>query len=315
MLSEQEEQDSLARVQAGGIPLAAERRLKELSQRKGAFTSDLSVADFALCDRLGLRPLSQVMGSSVYQIGYQGQLYGYQLEMTELSTLSAAWNDSRDLAFARLAQEAASVGAAAVVGVDVRSSIANWAEAGGYGAIEYAINGTAVARDGHRSGQPPVITELSVADYAKLLSAGIEPVGIVAWTSVFFVSSILLRTEQAPFGGALGAGAGAFQSFEYGEVTQCFYGARERVMSEVGAQAQTLGASGIVGVRIAHTIRSGSLQMGVGIGERPGLIASFSAIGTAVSDRGKATPPEPKPTIDLTAPASRRRGRGRGRAT
>ncbi len=59
----QSEQDaSLARLQAGGIPLSAERRLRELQQGEGAFTSDLSVADFALCHRLGVKPLSQVMG-------------------------------------------------------------------------------------------------------------------------------------------------------------------------------------------------------------------------------------------------------------
>ena len=35
--------------------------------------------------------------------------------------------------------------------------------------------------------EQPVLTELSVADYALLLRAGIEPAGIVAWSAVFFV--------------------------------------------------------------------------------------------------------------------------------
>ena len=61
------------------------------------------------------------------------------------------------------------------------------------------VLGTAVRRKDARSEQP-VMTELSVADYALLLRAGIEPAGIVAWSSVFF-SSYAYR-------GMLGAGAG-----------------------------------------------------------------------------------------------------------
>ena len=43
---EREQEQSLARIEAGGIPLSAERRLSTLkgtSERGGSFTSDLSV--------------------------------------------------------------------------------------------------------------------------------------------------------------------------------------------------------------------------------------------------------------------------------
>lgn len=290
-------------AEADGIPLSAQRRLGDLSKGEGAFTSDLSIADFALCDRLGLRPLSQVMGTSVYQIGYQGALWGFEAEMTELTIVSEAWNQARDLAIGRIAKEGNSVGASAIVGVNVLSRTANWAEASGYGAIEYMITGTAVAReaDGIAGAGPPVMTELSVAEYAKLISAGIEPVGLVAWTSVFFVSSIYMRAEMPLLTGAY------YQSFEYEEVTQCFYGARERVTGEIGRQAQELGASGIVGVRIGHTIHSGSLRMGgpgfvtQGGNERPGLIASFSAIGTAVKVKAERSVQAPMTAIEMTS--------------
>lgn len=290
-----------ARLEAGGLPLSAQRRLSGLREHAGAFTSDLSVSDFALCHQLGLKPISQVMGTSVYQIGYEGTLWGFEAEMTELRTVSEAWNEARDLAFGRVAKEASSVGAGAVVGVNVASSTANWAEVSGYGAIEYVVTGTAVRRQGHDAGRAPVLTELSVADYAKLLAAGIEPVGIVAWTAVFFVSSVYMRAERPLF-----SGASYYQSFEYKEVTECFYGARERVTSEIGRQAQALGASGIVGVRIGHTIHSGSLRMG-GPGlaqsgsERPGLIASFSAIGTAVHAESARSVQAPMTAIEMTS--------------
>src|SRR5271165_4916689 len=125
-----EQLQSLEQVQAGGIPLAAERRLRELSEGKGAFTSDLSVGSFALCHELGLEPLAQVMGSSIYQVGYQptggmGYAGGF---MYELRALSQAWNEVRDRAFSRLAQEAQHVGADAVIGVDISSGAREFTE-------------------------------------------------------------------------------------------------------------------------------------------------------------------------------------------
>ena len=57
---------SLAALEHGGIPLHAQRRLEELRTREdGFFSSDLSVNEFLLTRRAGLRPLSQVMGRSV----------------------------------------------------------------------------------------------------------------------------------------------------------------------------------------------------------------------------------------------------------
>src|ERR1700689_4727389 len=99
--AQQEEQEqSLARVERGGIPISAERRLKELGERGGSFTSDLSVNGFALCHQLGLKPMSQVMGSSIYQLGYQGA-WGAGYEggggglLMEMDTLSQALNEVR----------------------------------------------------------------------------------------------------------------------------------------------------------------------------------------------------------------------------
>lgn len=300
---------SLRRVEEGGIPALAERRLAEVRGGDGAFTSDLSVADFALCHQLGLTPLSQVMGTSIYQVGYQMTGYGRNTWAAggyggggprgELKVISQAWNEARERAFARLAQEAAAVGANAVVGVEVRSGVANWTEAGGNGAIEYVVTGTAVRRDDPRA-RGTVLTELSVADYAKLLAAGVEPVGIVAWTAVHFVSLFYFQVEREELGlGAFGAGAiggGSFRNFEYKRATQTFYDARERVMEQINGQARRLGASGIVGVRIGHTIRGSD---GGGGPQSAGLIASFSALGTAVHDVD-AKPQAPKPTIDLS---------------
>ncbi|HME02366.1 MAG TPA: heavy metal-binding domain-containing protein [Solirubrobacteraceae bacterium] len=290
---------SLARIEAGDIPLSAERRLGELRESGGSYTSDLSIADLALCGQAGLRPVSQVMGSSIYQVGYQGGGYGLGAGgavrigggfIMELETLSAAWNNARRLALGRLEREARLVGADAVIGVELRTGGRDAGDSLSSGMIEFSLVGTAVKRAGAVDRATLVLTELSVSDYVKLVSAGIEPAGIVGWSSAFFATYA--------FSGGFGMQSGMMasgQNFELREFTQGFYAAREQVMGRMGEQAERLGASGIVGVRLAHSVG----QMGAG-GGQTGLLATFHAIGTAVHDRPDVEPPAPKPTIDVS---------------
>ncbi len=287
--AEAEQEESLARVEQGGIPLAAERRLRALGERGGSFTSDLSVADFALCHQLGMRPLSQVMGSSIYQVGYQTTPWPSMMGgsfMFEMDALSDAWNEVRRRALNRLEQEAGHVGADAVVGVELRTGAHDWAE----NAIEYMVVGTAVRHAETHNGAP-VLTELSVADYSKLATAGIEPLGIVAWSSVFFVAASY-STQM------LTGSFGFTQNQELRQFTQGVYSAREAVVGRMSAQATQLGASGVIGVRISHAIQRVSL--GGGRYERGGLSVTFHAIGTAIREPQDATLHAPETTIDLT---------------
>src|SRR5690348_7520941 len=63
--------EALAAIEAGGIPPQARRRLGALAADGSLFTSGLSVNEFALLDRMGPKPLAQVMGASVIRIGWQ----------------------------------------------------------------------------------------------------------------------------------------------------------------------------------------------------------------------------------------------------
>lgn len=268
-----------------------------------AFTSDLSVSGFALCNNLGLRPIHQVMGSSIYQIGYQGSTWPMMMGgtiLTELDTLSQAWNEVRGNALGRLAQEARELGAHAVVGVQLRIGSHDWAE----GSIEYVVLGTAVHREGADPTAEPILTELSVNDYMKLVQAGMEPAGIAAWSSVFFAAysfnAVLgMSGGRGQMSSLLGAPA---YNYELEEFTQAFYSAREQAMARMGAQAQSLGASGIVGVRIEHSARRHTIgSSSLGGGERSGLVVEFHAIGTAIKETAGAKLWPPETTIDLTS--------------
>jgi uncharacterized protein YbjQ (UPF0145 family) len=291
-LSDAEIQESTARVQRGGLPLTSERRLRELSDGRTAFTSDLSVGGFALCDQLQLRPVGQVMGSSIYQVGYQSTPWPALggLFMLELDALSASWNEARELALGRLAQEAELLRADAVVGVQLRTGAHDWAE----NSIEYMVLGTAVRRGEGPGDARPVLTELSVADYSQLARAGIEPLGIVAWSSVFFVAASYATQTAIGLGGL-----GFTANQELPEFTQGVYNARETVVQRMTRQAQSLNADGVIGVRIAHAARR--VTIGGGRYERGGLEITFHAIGTAIRQAEDAVFYPPETTVDLTA--------------
>jgi uncharacterized protein YbjQ (UPF0145 family) len=76
-------------------------------------------------------------------------------------------------------------------------------------------------------------------------------------------------------------------------------------MEQINRQAAALGASGVVGVRIGHTIRPRSLNSGMGGGfggrELRGMMVTFNAVGTAIRQHEHAEIQAPEPVVDLFA--------------
>jgi uncharacterized protein YbjQ (UPF0145 family) len=205
--------DALSRIEAGGIPLAAEQRLKALGSDGSLFTSGLSVDEFALLGHVGPRPLAQVLGASVMHVGGQylpalppyvkrfaspyeypydepsfGQRRAYQWHDTvvcELDTISHAWSEVRRLALNRLSEEALQVGADAVVGVHLTRGEHDWAK----GTIDYLLSGTAIRAPGSTQQSWPLLSDLSVQEYWRLHGAGYAPAGLIAATAAVFVSA------------------------------------------------------------------------------------------------------------------------------
>jgi uncharacterized protein YbjQ (UPF0145 family) len=260
---------SLQALERGGIPPRARQRLAELALGgEGFFTSDLSVDDFALLRPEGVRPISQVMGSSVYHVGWQwtpGAWSGSQ----ELSVVSEAWNEARRLALGRLRQEAEACGADAVVAVRIEEGRHDWAE----GAVEFVAMGTAV-RLPDRLPQP-VLTDLSGADFWKLHRAGYRPLGVVGGTSVFYIVASW-RTQRAQ--SALWS---SWANQELSDFTQGVYDAREAALDRVTREANALGASGVVGVQLGQS--ADRREVDSGGSSRIDLVVTFHVLGTAIA--------------------------------
>ena len=222
------------------------------------FTSDLSVNEFLLVKEVGFQPLGLVMGSSIFHVGFH-PVRGISEELT---TLTQALYHARELAMVRMEEEADSLGADGIVAVRLTLTIHTW----GSNVIEFLAIGTAVKNakgEGvwKADNGKPFQSDLSGQDFWTLLHAGYRPVGMVMGNCVYYVAPQQAQWNQQQY----------MQNMELAGPTQAFYDARELAMERMQAEAESLGAEGIVGV----TVDESNHTWGVNVLE-------FSAIGTAV---------------------------------
>ena len=291
--AEVEQEASVASLERGGLPLRAQERLGEIGKTgAGLFSSDLSVGEFALLRQLGLQPLAQVMGSSIYHVGWQQRPGSWGMQVggvsQELTVVSEAWNTARLRAFGRLEQEAKLVGADAVVGVRLNVGRHDWA----VGAIEYVVVGTAVRIDGAEQAERPVLTDLSGQDFWKLWQAGQRPLGVVGASTVHYVVASW-QTQRAQSGFVA-----SWANQELKDFTRGVYDARETALGRMSAEARRQGAAGVVGVTIVHTAEEREAGGG---SDRSDLVVSFHVLGTAIGPSGsEGREFEVSPRLDLS---------------
>lgn len=280
-------EESVRAIEAGGIPLAAQERLTKLREGgSGFFTSDLTTNEFLLIRQAGFRPVTQVMGSCFYNVGWQNIPlggWGYSGGGTfEMEVQSKAWNEARRLAFSRLEQEAKHAGADAVLGVRITRGSYDWAQ----GLIEFAAVGTAVISEGFEFGDEIFLSSLSGQQFASLVRSGWMPIGITAGSTVSYVMGGFQTMR------AMSGFSARMQNQELTELTQGVYAARQLTMRHIERQARELEAAGIVGMQIEQHQHPREIdQQGY---KRLDLIVTMHAIGTAVAQIDE--PDEPPPT-------------------
>jgi uncharacterized protein YbjQ (UPF0145 family) len=221
-------------------PQAADGRLAKTAgaDEAGVFTSDLSVSEYVLLGEAGFEPLGFVVGSSIYHIGVQ---IGRWSQNQELTVLTQAMYNARELAMARMQAEADHLAADGIVGVQLRMQMYAWGE----GCLEFVATGTAVralAGEGaHRAPDGRAFTsDLSAQDFFRLLAAGAVPVSFVLGTCVYHIAhqGVMQTLRQAG------------RNQEMLQFTQGVYEARELAISRMQAEAAAGRASGIVGVTV-----------------------------------------------------------------
>ena len=261
--------DAYQRGSLEGIPAHARARLSAsrgggTTGKKPLFTSDLSVNEFLLVREAGFEAVGLVVGSSIYHVGWQ--MPGLK-DSVELTTLTQAMYDARELAMTRMEEEADALGADGVVGVRIEVSRSEWGEnLAEFMAIGTAVRirpgGNAVALPSYRapSGRP-FTSDLSGQDFWTLLRAGFRPVSLVMGNCVYHVGYQGVKQWFSQVG----------KNVEMPTYTQAIYDARELALGRMQVDAERETADGIVGARVEEKSQ--------GWGSH---VIEYFAIGTAI---------------------------------
>lgn len=294
----QRQQESIAALERGELPLVARGRIDEMRQAGAAWTSDLSVAELSAIRQAGFEAVGMVMGSSVYRIaaqwgysnlfgnvglrtGLQGgyatgraghvQQYpcphGYYSGGTDhrygFNWEHTAYEDgvtaARDAALARIIEETRDLDAHGVVGVRL---IRRHLEGVG-SALEFTVIGTAIRRMGGPRLARPFMSHLDGVAFSKLLHGGYVPVGLVVGIGAVEIdpgcgTEWLLRS---------------WNNVRIDQVSDGIEAARLLGISRLEEEIGALDADGAVGVDIDfvnHAVGSGA------------LLSELVCVGTAV---------------------------------
>jgi len=291
-LALQEAEASRQSLEMGGLPLQAKRRLsEEVEAGHPLFSSDLSTNEFLLARNKGYTPLSQVMGSSIYHMGWQYvRSYSWNTSASELTTVSNAHQHAAQLALGRLEQEAALLKAHGVIGVRLTTRDYEW----GQNLLEYTAIGTAIRLPNTPVPQRPFLSDLSGQEFWTLLQAGYYPDGVVTGFCSYYVSLGSQATRQ--LSSWFGSG---WSNQEIVPFSQALYTSRSLAMDRLLRMSRSLNAIGVIGMHISCNRRV--IEMEANETKYLDFSVQFSAIGTAITAQRKDhVIPTVTPTLSFT---------------
>jgi len=292
--AQQEAENSRLSLEAGGLPLQAQRRLSEETEAgHPLFTSDLSTNEFLLARKQGYIALSQVMGSSIYHVGWQfTRNYTWNTVEAELTNVSNAHQHAAQLALGRLEQEAALLKAHGVIGVRFTRRSYEW----GQNLLEYTAIGTAIRLPNTPLSQRPFLSDLSGQAFSTLLQTGYSPAGVVTGYSSYYVSLGSNMTQQLR--GWFGSGS---YNQEIVPFSQALYTARDLGMYRLVNMARNLNALGVVGMHIDYDRNVQEYETDNPTRYYLDLFVHFSVIGTAIrAQKQDHVIPKPQLTLSFT---------------
>ena len=292
--AQQEAENSRRSIEAGGLPIQAQRRLsEETAAGHPLFSSDLSTNEFLLARKQGYIALSQVMGSSIYHVGWQyTRNYTWNTVEAELTNVSNAHQHAAQLALGRLEQEAALLKAHGVIGVRLTRRSYEW----GQNLLEYTAIGTAIRLPNTPLPQRPFLSDLSGQEFWTLLQAGYYPAGVVTGYSSYYVSLGSNMTQQLR--GWFGSGS---YNQEIVPFTQALYTARDLGMYRLVNMTRNLNALGVVGMHIDYDRNIQEYETDNPTRYYLDLFVHFSVIGTAIrAQKQDHVIPKPQLTLSFT---------------
>lgn len=259
------QEESIAALERGELPLASQDRIAELRDSAAAWTTDLSVAELSAIRHAGFQPVGMVLGSSVFRIaaqwGYSSQYLGVDAQVRrypcphgwandpkehytgynwEHTNFEAGVAAARDAALARITEEARALDAHGVVGVRL---IRRQLEGVG-NTLEFTVIGTAIRREGGPSLSRPFMSHLDGTAFGKLLHGGYVPVSLVIGIGAIEIDpGCGMEWQSASWGNA-----------RIDQLGEGFDQARRLGISRLEDELEQCDADGAVGVEIDLTV-------------------------------------------------------------
>jgi uncharacterized protein YbjQ (UPF0145 family) len=228
----------------------------------------------------GFRPIKFVFGNVAYSIGVGGGIGGMfkSMQRGEIEQYSQVFNQTRHLALQRIANEARTVGANAVVGIE--TSIIPF-----QGMQEMVMIGTASFHPSlpPEYAQSPITSDLTNEEMWNLVNMGYMPVQLLLGVSVYSLGIV----------GGLTAALKSFSRGEINELTTLIYEARENAIGKIGRDAQAVGADDVVGIKTyVYALGSGIIEflaIGTAVKKIPGLTTVSETLPAQAVIRDKTT--------------------------
>ena len=272
------------------LPAVAEARMAGI-RSSGTWGSALTAGEFAAIRSVGFEPVGQVFGAAVYGAasasgyrcpGTRGSSGGRlpPQPVTQVSgrggvgsfgPLVQTMDQARHTAVGRMITECAGLGGHGVVGVRLsRGSFP-------LGGPQCTVLGTAVRAPGAAHGQPvPFTCAASGQDFAKLITAGWVPAGLVLGISIGARHDDRKTARQARWGPGNAEVAGW---------TDLVNQSRQDARRQLEGDVQRLGAEGVVIATMQMRVRERDCPETAG---RRDHIVEATLIGTAVARFSRA---------------------------
>lgn len=253
------------------LPEFVVSRLRATQAGKRPWISTASVGALVTQRTHGIEPVGMVSGNCWYHFGYSWTQGHY---------------DGWHTAIGRMQEEAAILQANAVVDVQMRVTRMPGA---GADQMDYAVYGTAVRIAGLRAPSVPVVATVSALEFARLMEAGILPVGLAiganyewyypnAWGS--YGAGNMIGSGgwmNQGFGGNV-TGAGTWWNQELTALSEFMTNLRENAISQLATDAARIGTGVLARVQFSELIR----VEGQGENAPPRFLGRHIAFGTAI---------------------------------
>ena len=244
------------------IPSFVQRRLADTKSGKLPWVSTTSVGGLLAQRTHGIKPIGLVSGNCWYQYGFSWTRGHYD-----------GWHKAID----RLWREAVALGANAVV--DVTMKVQRMADTSGQ--MDYGVLGTAVSIAGLRESRDPVVATVSALEFARLMEAGIVPVGLAigAHYQWYYPNQNILGQNMSGLGMGMGGGMAMMGEWnqELTALSEFLTDVRRTAVGQLQSDAARIGTGVLARVEYSE-IEPGEAGEGV----PPRYLARHIAFGTAV---------------------------------